>query len=753
MSWEITLDSTIVNGFLERIVDELDGVLYAYVKIPNTPDNRDLIASDCDITISFEDFSIDLKATGAKYGKEYLTVIAYDPVHYSMHGKTFSGSYTNTAANTILSDICTTAGVTAGSCPTDTISVEFDDTDCWIAAVFLAYCLNKDFWTSDGTTFNIGTKGSSLGELTPASIGSREIDRLRKYDKVIYKGYDKDGNAISVTVGSGTRTKVFFERKATDLVTLTNLATRKLAELSSENTASRIIFSIEDGYNISSGDTITLNDEERALNSSYRVYKVIKRIDRVEVNLDRVSKKSKDYLNDIFKNLEDLGIYLVSQHLEVPSGTNFPSSPSTGQLFYRTDLDACYRYNGSSWDKIATTSGEGTSFPANPSTGDIFYRTDENSLYRYDGSSWKVVHALSTHGTSFPASPRIGDFFYNTTDNYLYRYDGSSWKKVMHQASGSSFPASPEVGDTFYHTGYEQTFYYNGSNWVTLATIARAGTSFPTNAVDGDIFYRTDENKFYRYNGSSWNFIATPNLISMSGDLDDITDGSTKKAIEVVSSLPSAANYTGKYVYVTSGDNAGKTFYSDGSEWIPQEPTNSYRFRKHYRLSWESLDGYNVVYTGTSSATESVGRLQLSATDGSSNVVIDLGDDILNSDRHPTFKVRAKVVSGSYPELDLLCISLYGFYFADDGYIYASYPGGSQSLQAYSLDTWYTLEVIYDGSSIKYYIDGTLKHTETTNLPTANTSSTFRILAWGSDPTGTATYEVAYVDIFEEWTS
>ncbi|RLI87759.1 MAG: hypothetical protein DRP01_01120 [Archaeoglobales archaeon] len=431
MSWEIYIDGELVDARLDKIVDELDGIRYARFSLPNTDDNRDLVGSDRSVVIKYDGTTVfEGTLTGAKYEAQVLKAIAYDSVYYSMDGKIHSGDYTNTPASTILSDICASAGVSAGECPSDSVSVKFISTDCWIAATFLAYCLNKDFWTSDGK-FNIGDKGEDRGEVSPTSIGKREINRARIYNKVIVRGYDRDGNEIVAEAGSGDRVKVFFERKATDLTTLQNIAQRKLSELNTEASSSKIILMIDEGAYLNSGDRITVYDETRSLSSSYKIARITKKIDRVEVELETKDKTIMDRIRNHFSNLEELGIYIVSSHLEVPSGTSFPSNPSPGQLFYRTDLDTCFRYNGSSWDKIAKTSGEGNSFPSSPSVGDIFYRSDEGKFYRWNGSEWVFV-----------ASSELGKL-QGTIDDIQ---DGSSYKKTSASyVDGSNRPLVKET--------------------------------------------------------------------------------------------------------------------------------------------------------------------------------------------------------------------------------------------------------------------------------------------------------------------
>ena len=130
MSWEIYIDDELVDAQLEKIVDELDGIKYARFYLPNNDVNRELVASDRSVVIKYEGETIfEGTLTGAKYEATSLKCIAYDTVYYTMDGKVHSGDYTSTSANTILSDICSSAGVNAGECPSDALSVKFINTD------------------------------------------------------------------------------------------------------------------------------------------------------------------------------------------------------------------------------------------------------------------------------------------------------------------------------------------------------------------------------------------------------------------------------------------------------------------------------------------------------------------------------------------------------------------------------------------------------------------------------------------------
>ena len=43
----------------------------------------------------------------------------------------------------------------------------------------------------------------------------------------------------------------------------------------------------------------------------------------------------------------------------VPNGTEFPATPSTGQLFFRTDTSKLYIYSGASWLQIGLMNTSG----------------------------------------------------------------------------------------------------------------------------------------------------------------------------------------------------------------------------------------------------------------------------------------------------------------------------------------------------------------------------------------------------------
>lgn len=117
----------------------------------------------------------------------------------------------------------------------------------------------------------------------------------------------------------------------------------------------------------------------------------------------------------------------------VGNGTSFPGSPVDGQLFYRTDQELLYAYDGgaATWRPLI---GAGSAFPSSPTAGGVFYRTDRAFFYYYDATAaaWLSLNEYSIQLQPYKQLPNtvisaIGnDFFacsvpdtHNTGQVYL----------------------------------------------------------------------------------------------------------------------------------------------------------------------------------------------------------------------------------------------------------------------------------------------------------------------------------------------
>ena len=66
----------------------------------------------------------------------------------------------------------------------------------------------------------------------------------------------------------------------------------------------------------------------------------------------------------------------------------------------------------------------------------------------------------------------------------------------------------------------------------SLVGKVRVGTSFPTaGVVDGEYFYRSDESILYVYNSLAWNKVGKTALSEMTGNLDDISNGTSYQRV------------------------------------------------------------------------------------------------------------------------------------------------------------------------------------------------------------------------------
>jgi len=545
LSWSVTIGGSSVKAQIVSIMDELNGHREAIIRIKNNSSNRSLVSSNQTVEISWDGTLVFKgKLVGVEYYRSLLECKIYDSCYEQMQRRIITASYDDASYSTILSDICTAAGVTAGSAPSDSASLRFDKTNCLEAGKYLAKVGGYDFWSdfdaSDNPRFNIGTRGTSRGSVTVLSVARRGIDRSKARNKVIVIGVDNDGNRVEVSAGTGS--DVYVTRvegtKASDEATLQKLANALLNKLNTTASGAKISLKISEAYNFDPGDTVTISAPELNLDGTYKIYRITKKMNIAEAEVDQAEKLLEQYLEET-KNYEDFGIYPISvTQIPIPSGDSFPSNPVSGQLFFRSDVGKLYRYNAADdkWELVVQTNS-GTSFPAYATKGELFYRSDRGLLYRCredvcsTAADWDVVVRLSRSGLDSDKGTgnTVGEWYYATDTLTLYRWDGSSWTAVLRGVRSVTSVSdlsslSAKKGDVVYVVNAGQSYYYDGSSWKALATIAHQGTTdemnaFSSEAAVGDVWFNTDDNKFYRWNGSSWVFIATKSH-SQLDDLD-----------------------------------------------------------------------------------------------------------------------------------------------------------------------------------------------------------------------------------------
>lgn len=204
--------------------------------------------------------------------------------------------------------------VKPGSCPATSISVQFKKATCLNAARFLADSVDKDHWT-DGMTFNIGTRGSAKGSIIVTGYPKRGIDRAKQRNHVWVRGYDADGATIWGEAKSGGWTAendnpiVINSHKAQDTATLDNIAAKELELQELESSGVKLEVSPDIGYNLYPGDTVTLARPDLKLVGDFRIWKITKKPDKAEVEVDRPEMVLENQLTKLF-DYEEMGIYV-----------------------------------------------------------------------------------------------------------------------------------------------------------------------------------------------------------------------------------------------------------------------------------------------------------------------------------------------------------------------------------------------------------------------------------------------------------
>ena len=278
---------------IDQAIDELNGQLELDFIIPNTSSNLTFVQSNQQIqllwggTVVFSGLLMAYKATFTQ-----IECTVYNNTFEVMKKRQITGQYNNVAANTVLAAICAACGLTAGSCPTTTVSLQFNSTDCFTAVSNLANQLNLNVYNS-GSTVIIGTKGNqtptSLIVDTQSSISS---DRSKSgYDGVIIRGVNQYGQTITGSAGntgSGYNVKVLSNKVALSQAALNALAFAYLQSLQQTNSGCPLECDISQAAALNSGDLVTIsNGGDLGLSGNYAIYRITKNLTKATVEIVR----------------------------------------------------------------------------------------------------------------------------------------------------------------------------------------------------------------------------------------------------------------------------------------------------------------------------------------------------------------------------------------------------------------------------------------------------------------------------------
>jgi hypothetical protein len=312
---------TPLTAKFNQSAEELNGHEEATITLANTSANRALVAANKTVRVSYDTNVIFTGQLAAlDYGSTRLKCVLYNECYEAMKRKTITADYSNgEQADIILAAICAAAGVTAGACPSTSVALNFDDAECFAAAVLLAKTLNTDY-SASGTTFTIAARGS-LKTVTNYQIRNRGVDRAKQRDKVRVRGVDYSGLAIVGEAGTGDNVRVYVEKKVTDGESLNTLAQFYLDELNTESKGAPIVTSIAEGYDFHPGDTLAITNPTYALDGTYPIIRVTKTPTKVTAELERAKKSLEQMVVDI-KKYDDFGVYKIEPNQLTPWALN-----------------------------------------------------------------------------------------------------------------------------------------------------------------------------------------------------------------------------------------------------------------------------------------------------------------------------------------------------------------------------------------------------------------------------------------------
>ena len=275
---------TVPNALFSQIIDELNGQLELDFIIPNTSANLTFVQSNQQVQLLWGStviFSGLLMAYTATFTQ--ITCTVYNNTFEVMQKRQITGAYNNVAANTVLAAICSAAGMTAGSCPTTPVSIQFNSTDCLTAVQNLAALLNQNVYNT-GSTVIIGVKGNQ----TPTAItidtqSSVNFDRSKTgYAGVIIRGVNPTGQVIIGTAGStgaGNNTITLTNKAVSSVASLNALADAYLQSLAETNSGCPLEADISQTAALNSGDLVTItNGADLGLSGNYAIYRITKNL-------------------------------------------------------------------------------------------------------------------------------------------------------------------------------------------------------------------------------------------------------------------------------------------------------------------------------------------------------------------------------------------------------------------------------------------------------------------------------------------
>lgn len=212
----------------------------------------------------------------------------------------------------------------------------------------------------------------------------------------------------------------------------------------------------------------------------------------------------------------------------------------------------------------------GPDAPDSPEQGDLWFDTDTNIIYYYDGTNWIPINPAPD--TTPPTNPAEGTLWYDTTVQALKVYNNGAWVwSIKGAEAGITDPASGLEGQIFYNTVEDKFKVYQDGAWAELSGGAAVTVSVdaPTGAEEGDLWWKSDEGILYIYYGPDAS--NTSQWVQAAGS---VGGGGDAGANVTVSDTAPSTSEVGDLWYNSSN---GRLFiYYTGDVWVDASPAGQF---------------------------------------------------------------------------------------------------------------------------------------------------------------------------------